>query len=334
MTNRHRHQYEVARNLRLRERLSCIHAGTSGLDRRLLEEKIVAPILTGTADDGGSLLRTETSRIKTIRQEVRKIDRQLPALARNVKAAQVKLDDSLATHREVEESQAPSYGSVWSRIPAVAIILFDTAVAFLALSDAAGLDLSHGFDDLPLSTAFLLGSFSILVSFTNVQAGFLATSPVSPRRRLLGATLLLLIAGALAVIRAASVAGASIAVAFLGALVTILAGVVGGVLQRKLLPVIMAHREHRQKLALANKAIAEAQEKIAFAKAEVQKAELQKRALIAETASLEGKPRERASQRTDLDQIQEARRKAVRYYYALGCRFAGKGTKNQEGSDA
>jgi multidrug efflux pump subunit AcrA (membrane-fusion protein) len=95
----------------------------------------------------------------------------------------------------------------------------------------------------------------------------------------------------------------------------------------------MAHREHRQKLALANKAIAEAQEKIAFAKAEVQKAELQKRALIAETASLEGKPRERASQRTDLDQIQEARRKAVRYYYALGCRFAGKGTKNQEGSD-
>jgi hypothetical protein len=77
MTNRHRHQYEVARNLRLRERLSCIHAGTSGLDRRLLEEKIVAPILTGTADDGGSLLRTETSRIKTIRQEVRKIDRQL-----------------------------------------------------------------------------------------------------------------------------------------------------------------------------------------------------------------------------------------------------------------
>jgi len=38
MTNRHRHQYEVARNLRLRERLSCIHAGTSGLDRRLLRE--------------------------------------------------------------------------------------------------------------------------------------------------------------------------------------------------------------------------------------------------------------------------------------------------------
>lgn len=333
MSSRH-HKYDVARNLRWREKASCFHAGTSGIDRKLIEDKIVVPILTGQTDDEAPLLRTESTRIKSIRLDTRKIDRLLPGFVKYIKAAQTKLDERLAARRGVEAAEPPSHGSIWSKVPAAFLLICDGGVVFLVLCDAWGIDLSRGVDDLPISTGLLLGSFALLVVFINAQAGFLATSLVSPRRRLLGAAGLLLIAGTLAVLRAVSIAEGGIALGLLGALVTIVAGVVGGILQRQLLPVIKAHREHRQKLGLANKAVAEAEEKLAVAKGEEHKAETQKKVLLGEAEGLQRRPQERASQRTDVDQIQASRLKAVRYYYALGQRFAGKGQKYQEGGDA
>jgi hypothetical protein len=268
-----------------------------------------------------------------IHLEARKVDRLLPSLAKNIKAAQAKHDQRLAARLIAEGSDTSSYGSFWSKAPAAFLLVFDGGVVFLVLCDAWGIDLSRGLDDLPVSTGLLLGSFALLIVFVNVQAGFLATSPVSPRRRLLGAAGLVVIAGTLAYLRAVSIQEGGIALGLLGALVTIVAGIVGGVLQRKLLPIIKAHREHRRKLGRADKAVAETEEKLAAAKGELQKAELQKKALAAEAEALERKPQERASQRADIDQIQAARLKAVRYYYALGQRFAGKGKKDQEGGD-
>jgi hypothetical protein len=333
VASRH-HRYDVARALRWREKAACFHAGTSNIDRKVIEDKIVVPILTGQTGNEAPLLRSEAARIKAIRLDTRKVDRLLPGFAKNINAAQARVDERLAARRTTEAAEPSSHGSVWSKIPAAFLLLCDGGVVFLALCDAWGIDLSRGLDDLPISTGLLLASFALLIVFINAQAGFLATSPVSPRRRLLGAVGLLVIAGTLAVLRAVSVQEGGIALGLLGALVTIVAGIVGGVLQRKLLPTIKAHREYRQKLGLVNKAVAEAEEKLAAVKGEAQKAESQKKALAAEAQILERKPHERASQRSDIDQIQAARLKAVRYYYALGQRFAGKGKKNQEGVDA
>lgn len=255
-------------------------------------------------------------------------------LAKNIKAAQAKLDERLAACHLVEKTEPPSYGSFWSKAPAAFLLLCDSGVAFLVLCDAWGLDISRGVDDLPVSTGLLLGLFALLIVFINAQAGHLATSPVSPRRRLLGAAGLVFIAGTLAVLRARSIAEGGIAIGLLGAAVTIVAGVFGGILQRKLLPIIKAHREHRQKLGLAMKYVADAEKKITVATGELQKAETQKKILLAEVEGLQRRPQERASERADIDQIQASRLRAVRYYYALGQRFAGKGQKNEEGGDA
>jgi len=333
MASRH-HKHNVPSNLSWREIISCLHAGMSGVDRKIIEDKIVVPILTGQIDDEAPLLRTELARIRAIRLDTRKIDRLLPGLAKNIRAAQVKLDERLAARRKVEAAEPPSHGSVWSKIPAAFLLVCDGGVVFLVLCDAWGIDLSRGLDDLPISTGLLLGSFALLIVFINAQAGFLATSPVSPRRRLLGAAGLLVIAGTLAVLRAVSIPEGGIALGLLGALVTIVAGIVGGVLQRKLLPIIKAHREHRQKLGLATKNVTEVEEKVALAKGELQKAADHKKVLLTEAEGLQRKPQERAAEHADIDQIQASRLKAVRYYYALGQRFAGKGQKNQEGGDA
>jgi hypothetical protein len=332
MRNRHR-KHDVPSNLRWREIASSFYAGMTGVDRKLVENKIVVPILTGQTDDEASLLRTESARIKSIRLDTRKIDRLLPGLAKNIKAAQAKFDERLAACRLVEKTEPPSFGTFWSKAPAAFLLVCDSGVAFWVLCDTAGCDLSRGIEDIPVSTGLLLGAFSLLIVFINAQAGFLATSPVSPRRRLLGVVGLVLISGTLAVLRAQSVAEGGIALGLLGAVVTIVAGVFGGILQRKMLPIIKAHREHRQKLGLATKIAAEAEEKVAVAKSELEKTEAQKKTLLAEAEALQHKPQERASQRADIDLIQAARLKAVRYYYALGQRFAGKGRKNLEGGD-
>lgn len=332
MTSRRR-KYETARALRWREKAACFHAGTNGIDRKIVDEKFVVPILTGQTNDETALLKIESTRIKAIRLEGRQLERQHPGLTKKIKAAQSKLDECLKAHRSAEAAEPPSHGSVLSKLPAAFLLVFDGGVVFLVLCDDWGIDLARGLDDLPVPTGLLLGSFALLIVFINAQAGLLATSPVSPRRRLLGAAGLLLIAGSLAYLRAVSVQDGGIALGILGALVTIVAGVVGGILERKLLPIIKAYREHRRKLGRADKAVAEAEEKLGAAKDELQKAELQKKALAAEADALERKPQERASQRADIDQIQAARLRAVRYYYALGRRFAGKGQKNQEDGD-
>jgi hypothetical protein len=332
VASRH-HKYDIVRTLRLHARLACFHAGTNSIGRKLVEDKHVVPILSGQTDDEATLLRAESARIKVIRLDARKLARQFPGFAKSIRVAQARLDERLAACRKVEAAEPPSHGSVWSKIPAAFLLFFDGGVVYLVLCDTSGIDLARGLDDLPVSTGILLACFALLVVFINAQAGFLATSPVSPRRRLLGAAGLLVIAGTLAYLRAVSIPEGGIALGLLGALVTIVAGIVGGVLQRKVLPILKAYRAHRQKLGLANREVAEAEEKLAAAKNDAHKAESQKKAFAAEVAALERKPQERASQRADIDQIQEARLKAVRYYYALGQRFAGKGKKNREGDD-
>ena len=79
----------------------------SCVDRKLVEDKIVVPILTGQPDDETALLRTESARIKAICLDTRKIGRLLPGLSKNIKAAQAKLDKRLAAHHAAEAA-APS----------------------------------------------------------------------------------------------------------------------------------------------------------------------------------------------------------------------------------
>jgi len=320
-------RYKSPRELGWRQKFECVRAGLGKMDLKLLEDKMMVPILVPSEVDEAALKRTESERIGAVRGELRRLSRLAPSLAKALKKVESKVEALVAERTAVERAEPQSYGSIATKVPAFLLVACEGGFTFMTLSDAWGFDVSQGFGEIPVSVGIVIGAASLLVVFVTTQLGFVATSPVSPRRRLFGGIALLIVAVFLAKLRIDSVAEGGVAFGVLGAIITIFAGVFAGLLQRHLVPIVRAHREHRRRLALASKTVAEAENQAAVAKQAVENAELRRKELLSEAQELAKKPQERAARRTEVGVIQAARLKAVRWYHAVGCRWSGKGAK-------
>jgi len=323
-------RYEFPRELGCWQKLSCVGAGMGNMDRKLLEDKMVVPLLVPSEDDEAALKRSEAGRIRGIRAEVRKLARSAPILGKALSEAEGKVAALASERLAIERAEPLSFGSVATKAPVALLVLFEGGFTFMTLADAWGFDVSQGLEEMPASIGLLIGGASLFIVFLTAQFGAAATSPASPVRRALGRVGLVLAAVCLAKLRIDSVADGGVALGILGAAGTIAAGLFAGRLQRRLIPIFRSHREHRRKLAVAAKSAAEAEEQIAIAKATIESAEARRKMLLSGAQALAQKAQERAARRTEVGLIQAARLKAVRWYFEVGQRWAGKGSRGHE----
>ena len=331
-----RKKVDVARDLRFREKWTCFHAGSSGMPRRLIEDKVASTIIEDGNSDRRGQRRAESARLKSIRTEDGAVLRQIAENKKKEGPAEQAHNKAVAARQSVENEDLPPYGSLRNGVPTALLAATDGAFVFWALCDAAGIDLSQGFGELSPFVAIMLALVSLLAVIVNSIAGFIATSPVSPRRRLGGWAFLLTIAITLAVMRAASTPETNYAFTILGCVLTVVAGYAAGAIQRKLIPILAAHRAHRRRVGLVEKAEGEAKTKLDTLLSATENLEVRRRGLQTEIENLANMPTSRAVRKTEIERIQASRLKAVRYYYALGQRFSGRehGEENVEVVDA
>ena len=332
----HRKTVDVARGLRLREKAVCFHAGSSGMPEKLVEDKILSTIIEGGNGGQRDHKRTENARLKTIRTEDAEIVRQIADNKKKEVPAEKVFDETLAARQVVQNQKTPPYDGLRYGAPAALLMGADGAFMLWAFFDVAGVDLTRGFGDVSLLLAVMLALVALLGVIVNSLAGFIATSPVSPRRRLVGWTLLLTIAITLGVMRTASTPETNFAFTILGCVFTVISGLATGTIQHILLPIIAAHRAHNHNVALAQKVEVEASIKLETLRSTIENLEARRRRLRTEIEDLASMPARRAARKAEIEKVQAARLKAARYYFGLGQRFAGRtpSDENKEMADA
>jgi hypothetical protein len=326
----HRKRVDVARSLRLREKAVCFHAGSSDMPKKLVEDKILSTVIEDGSGDQRCQRRAENARLKTIRTQDKETIRQIAENKKKEAPAERICNETVAVRQAAENENLPPYGGLRNGVLiALLAAAMDGAFMYWALCDTAGIDLTQGFGDLSALLAIMLALVSFLGVIVNSLAGFVASSPASMRRRLVGWISLFTIAITLGVMRAASTPETNYAFTIFGCVLTVVAGYFAGKIERKLLPLIAAHRVYHRRLALAQKAEAEAKDKLNTLLSATERLEAHRRGLRAEMENLAGMPARRAARNAEIEKIQSARLKAVRYYYALGQRFSGR-TPNEE----
>ncbi len=320
---RHGNKVDVASELRMRKIAACIHAGATNMPRKIIEDRIVSEIIEGRDGEPCGRLRAEKARLKAIRTEDGEIVALVAERKKKIGPVERCLDEAVAARQAVENGELPSYSNKGQTIGTLVFVAADGSFMFWAFCDVAGIDLTQGVGDLAVTTAVMITLVSLLGVLVNSFCGFLATSP-RPRLRLVGWASLLTIAVTLGVMRAKSTAETNYAFTVFGCIVTMVAGYAAGAIQRRLLPIIGAHRAHRRRLEIAQKAESEAQAKLDEVHAAVEQLEERRRCLKAEAESLASMPARRATRKSEIEKIQDARLKSVRYYYALGRRLFGR----------
>lgn len=309
--------------LSLRKRAALIHAGATNVPRKLVEDQMTSEIIDLRESEPRGQVRAEKARLRAIRTEDGELVVAIAEHNKKIVVYERSYEAAVADRRTVENEILPAYLGKGHTVVMIAFIAADGSFMFWAFCDVAGVDLTRGFSDLSIPTAVLISLVSLLGVAVNSFAGFLATSP-APRTRLVGWVGLLTIAATLGVMRSASAPEASIAFTIFGCIVTLVAGYVAGAVQRRLLPIIAAHRAHRHRLAVAHKTEAEAKAKLGGEQAAIERLEGHRRALKTEAENIAGMPARRAARKAELTQLQEARLKAARYYHALGQRLFGR----------
>jgi hypothetical protein len=333
---RRRNNVDVAKELRFRAKAACFHAGATRVPRKIIEDKVVSTIVEGGKSDERAQRQAENARRKSIRIENGELGQEITENRKKVGPAEKAHAEAIATRQAAEHEDIPPYGGTRNGAPLALFAITDGAFNFWALCDVAGVDLTTGFGNLSPLVAVMLALVALLGVVGNTLAGFVATSPVSPRRRLIGWALLLAFAITLAVMRAESTPETNVAFTVFGCILSMVAGLAGGIIQRRILPIIAAHRAHARKVALAEKAEAEAKAKLDAVLFATDQLNGRRRSLRAEVENLACMPARRAARNAEIDKIQAARIKAVHYYYALGQRFSGRktGDEKREVADA
>jgi hypothetical protein len=320
---RHGNKVDVACGLRMRKIAACVHAGATNMPRRLIEDRIVSEIIEGREGEPRGQLRAEKARLKAIRAEDGEILIRIADREKRIGPAENVHDEGVAARQAIENEDLPAYSNKGQTIGTLVFMAADGSFMFWAFCDVAGIDLTQGVGDLAVTTAVMIILVSLLGVLVNSVCGFLATSP-RPRLRLVGWLSLLTIAVTLGIMRAKSTAETNYAFTVFGCIVTMVAGYAAGAIQRRLLPIIGAHRAHRRRLEIAQKAESEAQAKLDEAHAAAEQLEERRRCLKAEAESLASMPARRATRKSEIEKIQDARLKSVRYYYDLGRRLFGR----------
>lgn len=319
---RHGDKVNVA-HLSFRKRAAIIHAGATNVPRRLIEDQITSEIVELRESEPRGQLRAEKVRLKAIRAEDVEILVIIAERKKKAALCEKNYDEAVADRRTVENERLPAYLGKGHTAIMVAFVAADGSFMYWAFCDVAGIDLTRGFSDLSIPTAFMIGLVSLLGVAVNSFAGFLATSP-APRTRLVGWAALLTIAVTLGVMRSASAPETNIAFTIFGCIVTLVAGYVAGAIQRRLLPIIAARRAHCHHLAVTQKTEVEAKAKLSEEQANIEQLEARRRELKAEAENIASMPARRAARKTELGRLQDGRVKAARYYHALGQRLFGR----------
>lgn len=321
---RRRNDVDVAKELRIMAKVACFRAGVNNMPRKIIEEKVTSAIVEGGKVDDRAERQAENARRRTVRIEDGEVHQQILENKKMVGPAEKSHADTVAARQAAENEDVPPYGGIRNGAPLALFGSTDGAFIFWALCDVVGIDLTNGFTNLSPLVAVMLALVSLLGVVGNTLAGFVATSPVSPRRRLIGWALLLTFAITLAVMRAESTPETNVAFTVFGCILTMVAGLAGGIIQRRIVPIIAAHRAHARNVALSEKAEAEAKAKVDGILSVVDQLEGRRRNLRAEMERLASMPARRTARKAEIDKIQAARIKAVHYYYTLGQHFSGR----------
>src|SRR5208283_5009341 len=257
-----RHFWRFSRLLGLRGIISSLHGGVSNLPWEVVDDKVDTVVVENLAAPADAPSRRQVPKaskavVEAEREEtaedIADLKKQLDQERQRKQAA--------AEAQEKAKADAPhAEQSLKSKVAFAGILgVGELGNSAWAIADAVGIDVTGQLLGVPALSIAIVVSMSTVITIVNGVAGSLATSDHSPRRRLGGWLLLLIIAFALAGIRSFLAVEVSVWLMLLAFVISLLAGIAAGVAHRAWATVLEIRRAYRARVRLAEEATAAAE---------------------------------------------------------------------------
>jgi hypothetical protein len=319
--------WRMSRLLGLREVFSSFHGGATNLPWEVVNDKVDSVVVDKPAPPAEAPSRRQVVEAsKSVVEEERgETAENMADLKKQLDQKRQRKEAAFAAQEKVKADAPHAEQSLKSKAAFAGILgVGELGNSAWAIADVVGLDVTGQLSDVPALSVAIVVSMSMVITIVNGVAGSLATSDHSPRRRLGGWILLLIIAFALAGIRSVLAVEVSIWLILLAFVISLLAGIAAGVAHRAWAAIIEIRRAYRTRIRLAEEASATAEADVMKTEAAIAAAAARRRKLAAEVDAFNVVPQTEHTGAEDLSQIRQARRRQARYWYTLGQRFAGK----------
>jgi len=329
--------WRVSRPLRLRELVTAFHGGATDIPWEAVRDRVNSVVVEGAGlerEDRGATRRGDAL-ASVVQTEMGETANEHSSLKAKLEQKAQRKAAAIQARDQIRATVSTAGQSLPSKMAFAGILgIGEFGNSAWSVADALGIDVTGQPGDVSASSYAIVISTAVVVTVVNGVAGSLATSAHSPRRRLGGWLLLLVIALALAGIRSAVAADVSAWLMLLSFAISLLAGLAAGVAHRALAATLDVRRSHRKCLHAAEEAAAAAATDLASVEGAVRAAAARRRALAVEADDITAPPRSENEASDDLAQIRQARAHQARYWFLLGQRFAGRGQTANGKEDA